>query len=248
MISSGDTPEHVELLEKDGDFFSSFKGWLPVGSTPPRHVVSLWYKRDGQSGWKAVGPIRSDREYVILPAGTVASGQPVSEQVVAAFLDDFRCVRVTSGGGSDNVLLAYGVPGLILLVAVWKLPGLSRRVRMGCAAVGGFLGLLYLGLEIRRFWQGDWLGASGVVQGELYTYTLALMLIGAGLLYQAIARRSVLLRRIGMAVIAVTIAKVFLIDASGLTGLTRVVSFLGLGLSLAGLAWLNRWAGQASEK
>ena len=84
-----------------------------------------------------------------------------------------------------------------------------------------------------------------MVQPELYSYTLALMLLGAGLLYQAIARRSALLRRIAMAVIAVVVAKVFLIDAAGLTGLTRVVSFLGLGLSLAGLAWLNRWAGQA---
>ena len=72
--------------------------------------------------------------------------------------------------------------------------------------------------------------------------------LGAGLLYQAIVLRSALLRRIAMAVIAVTIAKVFLIDASGLTGLTRVFSFLGLGLSLAGLAWLNRWAGQVSDK
>ena len=33
-----------------------------------------------------------------------------------------------------------------------------------------------------------------------------------------------------------------LIDASGLSGLTRVFSFLALGLSLAALAWLNRWA------
>jgi len=73
------------------------------------------------------------------------------------------------------------------------------------------------------------------------------MLVGAGLLYQAIARRSVMLRRIAMAVIAVTVAKVFLVDASGLTGLVRVVSFAGLGLSLAGLAWLNRWAAQAAE-
>ena len=38
------------------------------------------------------------------------------------------------------------------------------------------------------------------------------------------------LRRPPQAVIALTVAKVFLIDASGLTGLTRVVSFLGLGL------------------
>jgi len=42
------------------------------------------------------------------------------------------------------------------------------------------------------------------------------------------------------------VAKVFLLDASGLTGLTRVVSFAGLGLSLAGLAWLNRWAERRS--
>lgn len=51
-----------------------------------------------------------------------------------------------------------------------------------------------------------------------------------------------------MAVIALTIAKVFLIDASGLTGLTRVFSFLALGLSLAALAWLNRWAAGRQEE
>lgn len=45
-----------------------------------------------------------------------------------------------------------------------------------------------------------------------------------------------------MAVIGLTVAKVFLIDAAGLSGLTRVASFVGLGLALAGLAWLNRWA------
>jgi uncharacterized membrane protein len=66
--------------------------------------------------------------------------------------------------------------------------------------------------------------------------------IGAGLLYQAIARNSVVLRRAAMAVIGLTVAKVFLIDVAGLTGLTRVFSLLALGLSLAGLAFLNRWA------
>ena len=148
----------------------------------------------------------------------------------------------------DTLLLAYGVPGGMLLAAVWKLAGLGRRLRLGLLVVGLALLALYLGLEIRRFWQGDWLGASGVVQGELYSYTLALMLLGAGLLYQAIARRSGLLRRVAMAVIGLTIAKVFLLDAAGLTGLTRVVSFLGLGLCLAGLAWLNRWAGEVSTQ
>lgn len=148
----------------------------------------------------------------------------------------------------DTLLLAYGVPGLILLGAAWKLPGLSRRLRIGFTAVGAALLALYTGLDIRRFWQGDWLGRLGVEQGELYSYTLALMLLGAALLYQAIARRSGRLRRLAMIVIGLTIAKVFLLDAAGLTGLTRVFSFLGLGLSLAGLAWLNRWAGQVSAQ
>ncbi len=147
----------------------------------------------------------------------------------------------------DTLLLAYGVPGLVLLAAVWKLPGLGR-LRLPFLVVGLALLALYIGLEIRRFWQGDWLGAYGTVQGELYSYTLAMMLLGAGLLYQAIARRSGLLRRVAMAVIGLTIAKVFLLDAAGLTGLTRVVSFLGLGLCLAGLAWLNRWAGEVSTQ
>lgn len=148
----------------------------------------------------------------------------------------------------DSLLLAYGVPALILLVAQWRMLHLSPLLRRTLLGVGAGLLALYAGLEIRRFWQGNWLGASGVMQGELYTYTLALMALGAGLLYQAIRRRSDFLRRIAMAVIGLTIAKVFFLDAAGLTGLTRVFSFLGLGLSLAGLAWLNRWAGHAAER
>lgn len=148
----------------------------------------------------------------------------------------------------DTLLLAYAVPGLMLMIAAWQMPGLGARLKLSFTAVGSALLALYTGLEIRRLWQGDWLGVPGVSQAELYTYTLALMALGAGLLYQAIAKRSDTLRRIAMAVIGLTVAKVFLLDAAGLTGLTRVVSFAGLGLSLAGLAWLNRWAERASDK
>ena len=73
-------------------------------------------------------------------------------------------------------------------------------------------------------------------------------LVGAGLLYLAILRRSGLIRRVAMAVITLVIVKVFVLDVAGLNGLIRVASLLGLGLSLAGLAWLNRWAGQVSRE
>ena len=82
----------------------------------------------------------------------------------------------------------------------------------------------------------------GITQGEISTYTGAMLLLGAALFYQAVASGSALLRRAGLTLIGLTVAKVFLIDAAGLTGLVRVGSFLALGLSLAGLAWLDRWA------
>ena len=44
----------------------------------------------------------------------------------------------------------------------------------------------------------------------------------------------------GMGLLAVVIAKIFLVDMSGLDGLWRVAAFMGLGLSLLGLAWLYK--------
>ena len=142
----------------------------------------------------------------------------------------------------DTLLLAYAVPGIALIWSMQRMGHLPRWLRAGLTAIGTALVALYGALEIRRFWRGDDLSVPGVTQAELYSYTVAMMLVGAALLYQAIARRSSGLRRAAMAMIALTVAKVFLIDASGLSGLTRVFSFLALGLSLAGLAWLNRWA------
>jgi uncharacterized membrane protein len=46
------------------------------------------------------------------------------------------------------------------------------------------------------------------------------------------------LRHAAAAIVLMVVFKVFLIDASGLTGLYRVASFLGLGITLLLLAWL----------
>ena len=142
----------------------------------------------------------------------------------------------------DSLFLAYGLAGGVILLArrvMGHLPGWLRR---GMDGVGVALVAIYAGLEIRRFWRGDDLSVPGTSQPELYSYTIALLIVGAVLLWQAIARSSVGLRRLALGLIGVTVAKVFLVDAAGLSGLMRVFSFLALGLSLAGLAWLNRWA------
>ncbi len=51
-------------------------------------------------------------------------------------------------------------------------------------------------------------------------------------------KHSQVLRYASAAVILGTVTKVFLVDASDLTGLYRVASFLGLGLSLIGIGYL----------
>jgi uncharacterized membrane protein len=60
------------------------------------------------------------------------------------------------------------------------------------------------------------------------------------LLVAGIVQRSTLLRYASLAVLVLVVAKVFLIDMSGLTGLLRVASFLGLGVGLLALGFIYR--------
>ena len=65
---------------------------------------------------------------------------------------------------------------------------------------------------------------------------------------QGIRSRQHLVRMTALGVIGLVCVKVFAVDMSGLTGLWRVLSFLGLGMALIGLArWVPalRAAGQA---
>lgn len=140
----------------------------------------------------------------------------------------------------DTIAIAYLVPAAVLAVLVWKLDHIARILRIGFAALSSMMVAGYIALEIRRFWQSGEIASSSVSQGELYSYTIAMLLASVGLLLFAFTRRSDILRKLAMAGIALTIAKVFLIDMGGLNGLVRVASFLGLGLALSGLAWLNR--------
>lgn len=149
----------------------------------------------------------------------------------------------------NSLMAAYLLPALVLGLGAWRMVWQSMALRAFVALVGLTHGVLWAGLSIRHLWRGSdgMLLSAGVTQPELYSYTVALLLVGAVLFYQALARRSDMLRRIGTGVIALAVAKVFLIDASGLNGLARVLAFLLLGLSLAGLAWLNRWAGHKAR-
>lgn len=143
----------------------------------------------------------------------------------------------------NSLIPGYLLPALVLGLGAWRLTSLPKNIRLGLAAIALVPAMVWLFLAIRHFWQGaDGMALPGLGQGELYSYTIVLLVIGGGLFYQSLARGSALMRRAGILVLGLAIAKVFLVDISGLGGLIRVFSLLALGLLLAGLAWLNRWA------
>jgi|TARA_B110000879_G_scaffold191453_1_gene256635 uncharacterized membrane protein len=145
--------------------------------------------------------------------------------------------------------VAYLLPALVLVVGWMRIQTIPALLRLGMQGLSGVLIALWAFTVVRHFWQGA-AGmplSKGMSQPELYSYTIALLLIGSALFYQLMARHSAVMRKAGLFVIGAAVAKVFLIDISGLEGLTRVFSLLVLGLSLAGLAWLNKWA-QVQDK
>ncbi|WP_310619987.1 DUF2339 domain-containing protein [Flexibacterium corallicola] len=146
----------------------------------------------------------------------------------------------------DSLALAYLVPaGFVLLLIHCGRPLISHATlaaRLQLAAYGGAAVLLalYVGLEIRRFWHGDVLTQSGILLPELYSYTIALLVASAVAIMTAVLRKHLRLAQTGLVLIAITCGKVFLMDMSGLDGLARASSFIGLGLTLCAIAWIHQ--------
>ncbi|WP_299938332.1 DUF2339 domain-containing protein [uncultured Pelagimonas sp.] len=178
--------------------------------------------------------------YALFALGTLAFGVSVVSPLFGHLLVDQSVVGLPL---LNTLIPAYLIPALALGFGALRLSATRKRLRIGFATLSIAMAAYWAVLAIRHFWRGsDQMPMSfGVTQPELYSYTVALLLTGAALFYQALARQSDRLRQAGVVVIGLAVAKVFLIDISGLQGLTRVFSFLLLGLSLAGLAWLNRW-------
>ena len=141
---------------------------------------------------------------------------------------------------ANDLLVAYALPGALLL---WLLRTRVQRWAVFGRAVGYLLLAYWIGCVIRHLWHGNAGMAltEGFLQGEIYAYTVALLAAGAGALALALRLGRSRLRVVGLVLIGMAAGKAFLIDASGLSGLLRVSAFLGLGISLAGLAWLNAW-------
>jgi len=97
--------------------------------------------------------------------------------------------------------------------------------------------------EIHTYWWGSgWRG--GYAQYTLYrmyaqfSYSAFFMLFGAILLALGFSKHSAFLRWQALVLLAVSIAKVFLVDVSELSQGYRILSFLGLGALLLGVSFV----------
>lgn len=140
----------------------------------------------------------------------------------------------------NTLIPAYLVPGLVLGAASLLVPGLARWIRGIGLTFAGLLGMIFAVATIAHAWRGSPLWNGAVSDGELWTYTAMLLMIGAGLMIGSLVRGSRPMRLVANGFLVLAIAKVYLVDAPDLDGLVRAGSFLILGLCLAGLAWINR--------
>ncbi len=151
-----------------------------------------------------------------------------------------ECAAVEGGTFFNALLISYLLPALLAAV----LMRMSRGARPQWYVTGaGVLSLallfLYACLQTRRFFHGDVICESETTgEVEIWAYSAVWLALGALLLLYGVWRQNQGARiASGLFVLAATL-KIFLYDMSGLEGLMRALSFIGLGLVLIGIGLL----------
>ena len=139
----------------------------------------------------------------------------------------------------NGLLPAYAVTAILAALA---LPGGGAKRRQVLAAYALLASFTYVTLMVRQAFHSNALDVDGeeVLDSELWAYSGAWLMLGAALMLAGWRSGQRGLRLAALALVALVAAKVFLVDMAGLGGLWRVLSFLGLGLSLIALGAFYR--------
>jgi hypothetical protein len=106
---------------------------------------------------------------------------------------------------------------------------------------------VWLTLEIRHAFRGEFIGFGHASDAEWYAYSAAWLVFAAIGLAVGLIRGDEWLRRVSLAGVGLVVAKVFLSDMAALEGVLRAVSFLGLGGALIGIGYAYRRLKPAQE-
>ena len=134
--------------------------------------------------------------------------------------------------GWPALAAAYLVPAALVASVI---RGMQRQRWLGLYAVMAVFTWIFVQIRMLFHPTNPGLFFGRVDDAELWCWSGGWMAYGVAMLAVGIWRGWRELRQAGLAIVALVAAKVFLLDMAGLTGLWRVVSFLGLGLALIGL-------------
>lgn len=218
LIGGGITADHMTLLE----LAAHAVAWLGA-------AYGLAYRQNLYTGHVSLWGAR-----LLLAASTLLllDGLTIRNPIITH--------DVVEGGTIFNSLwLAYLAPVPLLALILPKLPALGLgRLRTPLGALALVLLLAFITLWLKRLFQGPLLEAGFTTQGESYAVSLAWLVTGIGMFLSGLKWDRATLRHAGLAVLAITVLKVFGLDLFALGGLWRIASIIGLGACLVGMGWL----------
>ena len=138
-----------------------------------------------------------------------------------------------------NLLLpAFGIAFAAPLLAVRILPEQVGRARRLVDFIHMGVILLFAFASLRQLFAGSLLVGPPVAEVENIGRSVLAIVLAIGFLLWGIRQGLRDWRIASLLLMLLAVAKVFLLDASGLEGLLRIASFLALGFSLIGIGWL----------
>jgi uncharacterized membrane protein len=153
--------------------------------------------------------------------------------------------QAVGGWPAINLLLpAYALAIGLVLVAKRKLPELPDQARRALDIAQMVLLALFAFSELRQLFHGTLLVSPGLPMAEDILRSILAIAIAIGFLLWGISHKQRDWRIASLVLMLGAVGKVFLFDAAGLEGVTRIASFIALGLSLIGIGWLySRYLG-----
>jgi len=138
-----------------------------------------------------------------------------------------------------NLLLVEYVPPVLwmLLLARFLAPLNIRAVSFGPRILSLVVVFTLVSLEVRQFFHPGLLHLGVTSSVEIYSYSAAWIILAMFFLVAGTLRQDRMLRLASLCLMAPSVGKIFLYDASALTGLLRAFSFLGLGVCLLVIGW-----------
>ena len=128
-------------------------------------------------------------------------------------------------------LLGYALPAILAAtIGLMTRKTRPQNYRTVAAVTAVVLALLYLSLQVARFYQGPRLNVGPITGAEAYTYSAVWLGFAVLLLIIGILLRSEPVRWCSLAVVAATGVQVVVLALTTLEGLWLALSFIGLGL------------------